>query len=82
VEIKREKVNKNKKWKIIERKRLNKKGRVLYTFHSNVHLTKSGEAVLPNVLVKGLQLPHKIRSTSTATAGADTATAEALPKAP
>jgi hypothetical protein len=40
VEIKREKVNKNKKWKIIERKRLNKNGRVLYTFHSNVHLTK------------------------------------------
>jgi hypothetical protein len=38
-----------------------------------------GEAVLPNVSLKWIQLPQRICSTSTATAGAATAGAEALP---
>jgi hypothetical protein len=42
--------------------------------------TQPGEAVLPNVSTKRIQLPRRIRSTSTATAGA--ATAGALPNGP
>jgi hypothetical protein len=43
--------------------------------------TQSGEAVLPNVFLKRLQLLHRIHSTSTTTTGAATATAGALPNA-
>jgi hypothetical protein len=45
-------------------------------------LTQLGEVVLSNVFPKRIQLHHRIRSTSTATAGAATAAAGALPKAP
>jgi hypothetical protein len=55
---------------------------VLWTIHPPIHVTQSGEAVLPNVFPKRIQLPHKIRSTSTATAGAATTRAGALPNAP
>jgi hypothetical protein len=58
------------------------KGRVLETFHHLIHITQPEEAVLSNFFPKRIQLPHRIRSNSTATAGAATAGAGALPNAP
>jgi hypothetical protein len=40
--------------------------------------TQPGEAILPNVFLKQIQLPHRIRSTNTAIARATAATAGAL----
>jgi hypothetical protein len=54
----------------------------LCTFHPLLHLTQPGESVLPNVSLKRIQLPRRIRSTSTAAAGAATAAAGALLNAP
>jgi hypothetical protein len=44
--------------------------------------TQPREVVLSNVFLKRIQLPHKIRFTDTATAGAANAEAEARPNAP
>jgi hypothetical protein len=81
-----EKGRKNKKKKRKERNRGGKekkeKGRVLWTFHPPIHVKQPGEAVLPNVFLKLIQLPHGICFTSTATARAATAGNGALPNAP
>jgi hypothetical protein len=74
---------KNKRIKEKENRRVkNKKkiGGVLRPFHPLIYITRLGEVVFPNVFPKQIQLLDKIRSTSTATAGA--ATAGALPNAP
>jgi hypothetical protein len=76
-EIKGEKVNRKKKENKKREKRKREKERLLWTFHLFIYVTQPGEAVLPNVFLKRIQLPHRIRFTSTATAGAG-----ALPNAP
>jgi hypothetical protein len=74
---------KNKREEKKEKGKIKKeKGRVLWTFHPFVHLTQSGEAVLPNVFLKQFQIYPRICSTGTTTAGAATGAATTLSNAP
>jgi hypothetical protein len=50
--------------------------------HLFIHITQSGEAVLPNVFLKWLQLHQKSRSTREAGARAVLGGAGALPNGP
>jgi hypothetical protein len=64
-----------------KRKKKGKKERerLLWTFHLFIHLTQSGEAVLPNVFLKQFQIHLRIYSTGIATAGATTTATTARP---
>jgi hypothetical protein len=73
---------KEKKENIKGNRKKRNEGRVLWVFLSLIHVTKSGEAILPNVLLKWFQLHPQIRFTSTATAGAATTTATNVPNTP
>jgi hypothetical protein len=80
---KRERGRKKEKREKGKRKRREKRGGekkivgALQTSHRLIHLTQAGEVVLPNVFSKRIQLHGRIRSTSTATAGA-----RSVPNAP
>jgi hypothetical protein len=63
------------------RKKKIKKVKGIIDIHPLIHITQPREVVLPNVFLKRIHLPHRIRSTDTATAESAT-TAGAVPTAP
>jgi hypothetical protein len=79
---KRKKLRMKKSKRKKKRKIGGKKRRVLWTFDRLIHITQVGEAVLPNVFLKRIQLLRRIHFINTATVGTATAGAGALPNAP
>jgi hypothetical protein len=77
-EGRRRKRNEEKRRKIKRRKKKRKREKRERVIMDMSTFTQPGETVLPNVSTKRIQLPRRIRSTSTATAGAATA----LPNGP
>jgi hypothetical protein len=74
---KRKKLRMKKSKRKKKRKIGGKKRRVLWTFDRLIHITQVGEAVLPNVFLKQIQLLRRIHFINTATVGTATATAGA-----